>query len=154
MTFEQLRRKHNLSNNTFFCYLQLRSFLRSTLNNTMAVAKLTEMEKLIHDSGPNKFISKVYSLLISECPKPALYRSKERWESDLNITIEDQRWSELCQDSLSATINARYRLVHYNFLHQLYLTPEKIHKSKPDLSDACFRCAADVGSFLHCTCCV
>lgn len=57
------------------------------------------------------FISVVYSLL-SEYAKPALYRSKERWESDLNITTENQLWLELCQHSLSATINARYRLVH------------------------------------------
>jgi len=35
------------------------------------------------------------------------------------------------------------------FFHQLYLTPEKIHKFKPYLSDTCFRCAADVGSFLY-----
>lgn len=117
----------------------------------MTLPKLTEMEKLMHDNGPYKFISKVYSLLISECPKPALYKPKERWESDLNIKIEDDIRSDLCQDSLSATTNARYRLVHYNFLHQLYLTPEKMHKSKPDISDTCFRCAADVGTFLHCT---
>lgn len=151
MSFEQLRRKYNLPNNTFFCYLQLRSFLRSTLNNSMTLPKLTEMENLIQESGPSKLISAVYSLLISECPKPDLYKSKGKWESDLNTTIEDQLWSELCKDSLSATINARYRLVHYNFLHQLYLTPEKIHKFKPELSDACFRCTIEVGSFLHCT---
>lgn len=50
---------------------------------------------------------------------------------------------------LSATINARYRLVHYHFLQQLYLTPVKIHKSKPEILDTCFRCGTEV--HLHCT---
>jgi len=84
----------------------------------MTLPKLTEIEKLMQESGQCKLISKVYSLLILECPKSDLYRSKGKWESDLNTTIEDQVWSELCKESLSATINARYRLVHYNFLHQ------------------------------------
>lgn len=104
----------------------------------------------MQESGPCKLISEVYSVLISDCPKPDLYRSKGKWESDLNTAIEDQLWSELCKNSLSATINARYRLIHYNFLHQLYWTPE-IHKFKPELSDVCFHCTIEVGSFLHCT---
>lgn len=129
----------------------MRSFLGSILGKNFVLPSLTELEKLLHNGDPCIFISKVYSVLIKECPKPKLYRSKERWESDLNITIEDALWSDLCKDSISATINSRYRLIHYNFLHQLYLTPEKIHGSKPELSEVCFRCATEIGSFLHCT---
>lgn len=54
MSFEQLRRKYNLPSNTFFCYLQLRSFLRSTLNNNMTLPKLRELrnwcKKVVHVS--------------------------------------------------------------------------------------------------------
>ena len=60
-------------------------------------------------------------------------------------------WSDLCQKSLTATINSRYRLTHYNFLHQTYLTPLKLHKYKPEISSLCFRCSIEEGSFLHCT---
>lgn len=106
----------------------------------MVLPKLTMVEQLLHNGEPCKFICKVYLLLITYYPKPALYKSKERWETDLHITIENGLWSDLCQDSISTTINSQYRLIHYNFLHQLYLTPEKIHRSKPELSDLCFRC--------------
>lgn len=51
----------------------------------------------------------------------------------------------------SAVISSRYRLIYCNFLHQLYLTPKKIHRSKPDLPDYCFRCNIEVGKYLHCT---
>ena len=50
-----------------------------------------------------------------------------KWESDLNVTIEEQLWTDLCNNSLSTTINAQYRLINYNILQQLYLTPEKLH---------------------------
>ena len=72
-------------------------------------------------------------------------------QSDLNITIDEDLWSCLCQDSLSATINSRYRLTHYNFLHQLYYTAQKLHGYKPEISDLCFRCGTEEGSFVHCT---
>lgn len=52
-----------------------------------------------------------------------------KWESDLNITIDEQLWADIRQNSLLTIINAGYRLIiNYftiNILHQLYLTPEK-----------------------------
>lgn len=62
MTFEQLKGKYNLSNKTFFCYLQLLSFLSSRKNTVLP--NLTELEKLLHNGELCKFISKVYSVLI------------------------------------------------------------------------------------------
>lgn len=150
MSFEQLKRKYDLSDKTFYCYLQLRSFLREGLGPGLSLPLLTDVEELLH-GDKCRFISRMYSLLLNGSPKPGVHKSRMRWETDLGITIDEQLWSDLCQDSMSATINARYRLVHYNFLHQLYLTPQKIHKSKPELSEMCFRCGVEVGSFLHCT---
>lgn len=151
MSFEQLTDKYDLSNKTFFCYLQLSSFLRTTLGHDMALPVLNDVERILLEGNICKFISGMYTLLLNKSPKTGLQHSRVRWESDLNITIDEHTWSDLCRDSMSATINARYRLTHYNFLHQLYLTPQKIHKSKPELSDTCFRCDTEVGSFLHCT---
>lgn len=122
MSFEHLKRKYNLSNQTFFCYLQIRSFLRANLGPEMILPVMNEVEKFPYEGNTCKFISKTYRLLMNKG-----------------------------QNSLSATINARYRLINYNILHQLYLTPERLHSFKSDLSDKCFRCKIEVGSFLHCT---
>lgn len=48
----------------------------------------------------------------------------------------EQLCSALYQDSLLAAIKAQCRLVYNNFLHQLYLTPQKF---KPELLDMGFR---------------
>ncbi|KAI9520314.1 hypothetical protein NQZ68_018621, partial [Dissostichus eleginoides] len=54
MSFEQLKRKYDLSNKTFFCYLQLRSFLRANLGPGMTLPVLTDVEKLLHEGNVYK----------------------------------------------------------------------------------------------------
>ena len=151
MSFEHLKRKYSLPNQTFFCYLQIRSFLRANLGPEMILPVMNDIEKFLYEGNTCKFISKMYHLLMNKGQKPGLHKSRLKWESDLNVAIDEQLWADLCQNSSSATINARYRLINYNILHQLYLTPEKLHSFKNDLSDKCFRCKTEVGSFLHCT---
>ena len=90
----------------------------------------------------------MYRLLLNAGPKSGVQKSRMKWESDLNVTIDEQFWKELCQNSLSTIINARCRLINYNILHQLYLTPEKLHSFKSNLSEMCFKCDTEVGSFL------
>lgn len=151
MSFEDLRRKYDLSSRNFFCYLQLRSFLKSALGPEMTLPMLGDLERLLHEGNTPRLISKVYSLLMDNAPKPGLHKSREKWESDLGVTIGTELWAELCQKSLTATLNSRYRLTYYNFLHQTYLTPQKLHKYKPEISNLCFRWNIEEGSFLHCT---
>ncbi len=151
MSFEDLRKKYDLSNRNFFCYLQLISFLKTSLGPTMTLPTLSDLERLLHEGNAPRLISKVYCLLMNDAPKPGLHKSRERWESDLSITICPELWSELCHKSLTATINSRYRLTHYNFLHQTYITPQKLQKYKLEISSLCFRCGIDESSFLHCT---
>lgn len=82
---------------TFFCYLQLRSFLRTTLGPKMTLPVLSDIEKLLHEGNVPGFISKVYVLLMEGASKSGLHKSRGRWESDLDITIDAELWSELCQ---------------------------------------------------------
>ena len=153
MSFEQLKRKYDLSNRDFFCFLQLRDYLRRTLGPEMTLPVFSDVENLLHsdDQSSYRFISNMYNVLMGKCSREGIHKSRERWETDLNITIDQGLWSDLCSDSLSATVNSRYRLTHYNFLHQLYYTPQKLHKYKPEISDRCFRCGVEEGTFLHCT---
>lgn len=96
----------------------------------MILPVISDVERLLYEENTYKFISKMYRLL-NEDPKPDIHKSRKKWESDLSIV--EQLWADLCQNSLSATINAQYGLINYNILHQLYLTPEKLHSFKPNL---------------------
>lgn len=83
-----------------------------TLNRFRKVIS-PSIEQLLHDNHDSyTFISRVYSLLMQQRPKPDVHKSTERRESDLNITIDEGLWSDLCQDSVSATINSRLEVDH------------------------------------------
>ena len=82
---------------------------------------MNDVERFLYEGNTDKFISKM------SLKKTGLHKSRMKWESDLNVTIEEQLWTDLCNNSLSTTINAQYRLINYNILQQLYLTPEKLH---------------------------
>lgn len=151
LSYEQLKAKYNLSHHTFYTYLQVRSFLRAQLGPEMIIPEMSGIAKFLHEGNTYKFMSRMYTLLMKEGPKPGFHNSRLRWESALGVTIDDRLWTDLCRDSLSTTINTRYRMINYNILHQLYLTPEKIHSFKPELSDICFRCNTETGTFIHCT---
>ena len=89
--------------------------------------------------------------MMDHCLKQNIHRSREWWESDLDITIDEDLWTDLYQNSMFAPVNARIKLVNYNFLHQLYLTPQKLHRYKPTISNVCFRPGITEGTMLHCT---
>ena len=151
LTFSQLRNKYQIPGNSLFFYYQLQSFLREKLGNSMLLFQIKGIEFLIQGRGIKKFISSMYKLLQKSSPKIGIQKSRQRWETDLNISIDEPSWERLCLDSMKNTINVRYSLVQYNFLHQLYLTPKKLNNLKPSLSENCFRCNQDVGTFLHST---
>lgn len=69
----------------------------------------------------------------------------------LGIETDPDLWRDLCRDGVTGTLNARYRLIQFNFLHQTYLTPPKLHGFNSKFSPLCFRCGLVEGTFLHST---
>lgn len=90
MSFEHLGKKYGLPNQTFYSYLQLRSFLRANLGPDMTLTVLNHIERLLCQENTSKFISKMYRLLLHEGPKPGLNKSKLKWEADLGVTTDEQ----------------------------------------------------------------
>lgn len=84
-------------------------------------------------------------------PLPELDKSKVRWEQDLDISIEGETWGELCQNGVTSYLNSRYRMIQFNFLHQMCITPSKLYKFNKKNSPLCSRCGVEEGTFLHST---
>ena len=152
MSFDQLKQKYHLPNRDFFSYLQLRNFIRVTLKGQWNLPKMSPIEQLCHADQPLfKTMSRVYDALMSGLTLPGLDKPRLRWGKDLGIDLDEDLWSDLCRDGVTSTLNSRYRLIQFNFLHQLYITPSRLHKFNPDISSLCFRCGSDEGTFLHST---
>ncbi len=78
MYFEQLKAEYDLSNKHFFCYLRLRAFLKKSLVEQMTPPDLTKVEELYYSNKSSRqFISRIYVIIIEECPKQNLHRSRE-----------------------------------------------------------------------------
>ena len=105
MSFEQLKNKYQISNNTLFCYFQLRAYLRDKLGQTMLLPKPKEIENLIQKGLIKKFTSTMYNLIQKKTPKQGIHISRQKWESDLNINIDEINWSKLCLDSMKNTMS-------------------------------------------------
>lgn len=56
---------------------------------------INDLEGLLHGGNTPHLISKVYSLLMDDAPKPGLYKPREKWESGLGVTMGAELWSEL-----------------------------------------------------------
>lgn len=55
----------------------------------MTLPVMNDIERFLYEGNTYKFISKMYRLLMNECPKPGLHKSRMKWESDLNVTIDE-----------------------------------------------------------------
>ena len=90
-----------------FEHLKRRSSLRANLGTEIILPVImNDVERFLYDGSMHAFISKMYRLLLNEGPKPGMHESRMKWESDLNVSIDEQFWMELCQNSLSTIINA------------------------------------------------
>lgn len=141
-----------MSNKEFFSYLQLRDFLRVKAKTFPKLPDLTFVEQLCYSDKPlYKTISRIYEALISNQPLDDPDKSRKRWEQDLGVRIDADLWGQLCKDGVTSTLNSRYRLIQFNFLHQLYYTPSRLHTFNNSISPLCFRCGTEEGTFLHST---
>ncbi|CAB1349379.1 unnamed protein product, partial [Coregonus sp. 'balchen'] len=123
MSFEQLKQKYHLSNKDFFSYLQLWHVIKVNLKGQRNLPNMSPIEQLCHADRPLfKTISCVYNARTSG---PELDKSRLRWEKDLGINLDEGLWSDLCRDGVTSTLNSRYRLIQFNFLHQLCITPSR-----------------------------
>ena len=61
MSFEHLKRKYNLPNQTFYCYLQLRSSLRAALGPEMTLPVMNDVERFLYDGKMHRLIN--YNIL-------------------------------------------------------------------------------------------
>lgn len=88
-----------------------KSIPEKSLGDQMTLPVQTKLEEIIHSNKDSKqFTRKVNDGGL------CMTKQRERWKSDLGITINENLWCDFCQNSLFATLNATFKLVNNNFL--------------------------------------
>lgn len=57
--------------------------------------------------------------------------SRHAWERELEGPISDTDWSHALELGCTVSCNNRFKLLHFNFLHRAYVTPDKLNRKDP-----------------------
>lgn len=93
-------------------------------------------------------VSKVYKF-ISQARIPLAVETV--WSREISSTDEEETcWDTVWKNLQDTSKNPNHQLIHFKFIHRLYLTPRKRHVMKIISSPNCGLCTLNVsGSFLH-----
>lgn len=94
-------------------------------------------------------ISLLYNMLVEGSPESSSSRLGA-WSKDLNEEITPDEWSEICQDAQVQTVNTRLKLLQYNWLMRVYITPVLSNKFNENIPDTCPKCKVCKGTYFHC----
>ena len=61
-----------------------------------------------------------------------------------------EQWSTVCENAQSQTGNTRLKLLQYNWIMRVYITPVKLNKYNHNIPDVCTRCGEAKGTLFHC----
>ena len=111
---------------------------------------MSVLEKaMLNDPFGKGIISEFYQLLMSFSVESSASKL-EAWKLDLQEDLTEEQWSEVCSEAQSQTGNTRLKLLQYNWLMRVYITPVKLNKFNNDIPDLCTRCGEDRGTLFHC----
>lgn len=149
MSFDSLKRKFAIPQTHLFKYFQIRSFIRSRLQSYQCppLSILEDMATANPNSKGN--ISKIYKKLVHSSVESSNDK-RLAWADDLQTDITEQEWGRACSQAQKISINSRFRLLQYNWLMRIYITPEKLNKFNPDIPDTCIKCGKERGTLYHC----
>lgn len=147
-TFSDLKDIYNLSGSSFFLYLQLRSAMRAygvPWSKPPSHPLLSFIKKI--SAFPKGHVSLIYKDLFQRTSTPLPVT--QAWNSEFD-TKQSINWVEVWGNISLASRNPNHQMIHFNFIHKTYLTPQKRYKMKLTISPNCLLCSLNIsGSFLH-----
>lgn len=109
-----------------FRYLQIKNFLSTNAPSDLTSPNLTVFEKACNNDPHRRgLISDIYTQLLSHnSSSPLTYTTK--WETDLQLQPEKINWSQIWNNTKSASPNIVAFETNYKVLTRWYLVPARI----------------------------
>ena len=80
----------------------------------------------------------------------ALQELREKWESELSVTINDNEWEDIWIYAKSISVCNRAKSIQFKILHRMHISPNRRHHFNPTLSPMCLKCKTEIGTLTHC----
>uniref|UniRef100_A0A3Q3ASL9 Reverse transcriptase domain-containing protein n=1 Tax=Kryptolebias marmoratus TaxID=37003 RepID=A0A3Q3ASL9_KRYMA len=137
-SFQKMKDKYNLDKHEFYRYLQLRDYYRTEIKWDPSVEVNGVIEIVIKSfSGTKiKIISTLYQKLMMN--KHSTKYVKEKWESELNMTITDEDWSDMWKTHQTSTNSRIWREFTWKNLIRFFITP-KVKNRYKNTNTGCWR---------------
>ncbi|CAH2305468.1 Hypothetical predicted protein [Pelobates cultripes] len=154
MPFPDLQRKFDLPNASVFQYLQLQSMATYKIltKSDMTSTNLQHLDPL-HDQcwlSPTKpkALSLCYNILLNAVAmKTPNY--EQQWHTEYDSSPSGNTWLQSL-NALKGITNCYSHLeAHKKLVYRWYLTPSKLHKIYPSVSEKCWRCGGAKGTMFH-----
>lgn len=152
MSFENLKEKFGIPQAHLFKYFQIQSFIRSRLQSYQCPALSIIEELATSDPYAKRKVSIIYRKLVKASTESSNDK-RMAWIEDLQTDITEQDWEKACYCAQMLSVNSRFKLIQYNWLMRMYITPEKLNKFNPNIPDSC-KCRTEKGTLFHCVACV
>ena len=124
-TFQDIRNRYNLTANSFFFYLQLRSSLQAHGSPGLHPLPIHPLYKLLTTQIRKRgTVSALYRFFLeasyTELPLDRI------WRYDCPNLDSDFDWSQVWANIREASRNPDRQQIHFNYVHRAYLTPRKL----------------------------
>lgn len=80
----------------------------------------------------------------------SIYTFQTAWEEDLEERFTDEDWANLRLTICFTTRSINIQLTSCKIMYRWHLTPYRLHKIYPHLSDLCWKRCGLRGTYLHC----
>lgn len=148
LSFQQIQQRYGLHKNEFFRYLQIRHFVvKDTTLTTNSAA--SSVESALSSQISRKHITIFYKALISNLP-PISQPTKEAWERDLGVSIDDATWREVWAHAMDISVCNRAKSIQFRIIHRVHITPVLKNKLDSNSSSLCWKCNTGTGDYVHC----
>lgn len=146
MSFYQMRAKYNIPQTHFFRYLQIRSFMISNTLDFSALPTESLLDTILKISPLSKNnIGLIYSLISSQ-NVTSLTKSKQQWESELDLLFSEETWQDIINKIHSTSICLRHTIIQFKVVHRLHWTKQKLAKFSPNINSLCDRCRVEIAN--------
>lgn len=143
VSFENLKKKYALQQSHFFRYLQIRHFVPKTIHPP----NMTFVEQILTQPKPKRFISNVYKSFTSNLTSSTDH-IRRQWQIDFGEEIDDNKWTQLVENTLKILNCNSDRERQFKILHRLHFTPSL--RGKLGLgSTFCSKCNCEIGTYVH-----
>ena len=150
-SFENLKRKYELSNQDFYRYLQVRDYFGKKVKRSTpgVTTSLITVFTDAYNSGSNRgLVSRLYDGLMLLKNDSTMY-VKERWEKEMGIVISDEVWMNTWETQSTTTNSLTWRDFCWKTQIRFFITPKQKSKQTGNHMDCWRECGDTAADHAH-----